>query len=309
MAYRLVAVKGPLRGRTFVVVKTETKIGRDPQSDLVLPDEYVSRLHATIVERGDKHLMVNASPNGTLVNGKRVERATLEPGDEIALGASTVLRYEGRITAAGPGGPPAVKPEEEKKPPAPPLAPPTQPLWSRRPKLLIGGAIYAAALIALGVFLYTQRRTKQAERPPILTRAEIENDLTRPLQRDRDPAEGDRALRRAEELYQQRYVDPANLHRAIVAFKEAEAYLGTSLTQPRHLRMFDEVLEELAGKVERLYFEAFALQNSGRYDDARQRYAEILRYVTRPESAIHKNAIKHIDALQPFLEEKGRRQP
>ena len=79
MPYRLVAIKGPLKGRTFVVVKTETKIGRDPTNDIVLADDYVSRVHATIVTQGDRHVLINASPNGTLVNSKRVDRGALKP--------------------------------------------------------------------------------------------------------------------------------------------------------------------------------------------------------------------------------------
>jgi len=302
--YRLVAIKGPLKGRTFVVVKTETKIGRDPANDLVLSDEYVSRLHATIVTRGRKHMVVNASPNGTLVNGKRVERATLKPGDEITFGASTVLRYEPEATATRVRTPTAAAVEKEAETPVPAAVAPRVSLWRRRPKILLAGLAYLAVLGALGVFLATRRSAKKPAKVAFLTREQIDEDLLHELTRDRDRREAKRAVDRAMDLYERRYVNPANLYAAIVAFKEAEAYLGSSLSKPEHITAFDAASRELGRKVEDLYFEAYALQKSGRYDDARDRYARILQYVNDPKSVIYRNASKRIEALQPFLEKK-----
>ena len=303
MSYRLVAIKGPLKGRTFVVVKTETKIGRDPANDLVLSDEYVSRLHGTIVTRGKAHMVVNASPNGTLLNGKRVERATLKPGDEITFGASTVLRYEAEAPATGVR-PAAAALEREAEAPAAPAPAPRAPLWRRRPKILLAGLAYVAVLAALAAFLATRRSAKKPAKVAFLTREQIDEDLLHELTRDRDHREAKRAVDRAMDLYERRYVNPANLYAAVIAFKEAEASLGSSLSKPEHITAFDAASRELGRKVEDLYFEAYALQKSGRYDDARDRYARILQYVNDPKSVIYRNVSKRIEALQPFLEKK-----
>jgi hypothetical protein len=74
-----------LQGHTVV-------IGRDPACDLVLNDAKCSRRHA-IVEMGPSGLGVrdNGSANGVFVNGRKVDRSPLIPGDIIRLG-ETVLK-------------------------------------------------------------------------------------------------------------------------------------------------------------------------------------------------------------------------
>ena len=72
----------------------ETLIGRGPASHLRLPDERLSREHAVILFEEDRYVIEDLqSSNGTAVNGKRVRNATLEDGDEIAIGNS-VLRFQ-----------------------------------------------------------------------------------------------------------------------------------------------------------------------------------------------------------------------
>lgn len=74
-----------LQGHTIVV-------GRDPLCDLVLNDAKCSRRHA-IVEMGPSGLVVrdNGSANGVFVNGRKIDRSPLLPGDIIRVG-ETVLK-------------------------------------------------------------------------------------------------------------------------------------------------------------------------------------------------------------------------
>ena len=69
-------------------------LGRATVNDIVLPDPRVSRRHAR-VECGEAGCTIVDldSANGTHVNGVRVERASLQPGDAIVLGDS-LLRFE-----------------------------------------------------------------------------------------------------------------------------------------------------------------------------------------------------------------------
>jgi DNA-binding NtrC family response regulator len=63
-------------------------VGREPPSDLVVGDPSLSRRHACIkLERGSIVVEDLGSTNGTLVRGRRVERAVLRPGEPITLGA------------------------------------------------------------------------------------------------------------------------------------------------------------------------------------------------------------------------------
>lgn len=62
-------------------------LGRDPSNTVVLPGQEVSRDHARLEEAdGQIRLLDQQSGNGTLVNGQRNEKATLQVGDVIQIG-------------------------------------------------------------------------------------------------------------------------------------------------------------------------------------------------------------------------------
>jgi hypothetical protein len=62
-------------------------LGRDPGCDVVLNDAKCSRRHA-VLEDGPEGLFVrdSGSANGVYVNGRRVEKTRLRPGDTLRLG-------------------------------------------------------------------------------------------------------------------------------------------------------------------------------------------------------------------------------
>jgi pSer/pThr/pTyr-binding forkhead associated (FHA) protein len=62
-------------------------IGRHHACDVVLAGPTVSRLHARLVFRDGKWIVQDLqSTNGTAVNGTRIGRCELRPGDHLALG-------------------------------------------------------------------------------------------------------------------------------------------------------------------------------------------------------------------------------
>jgi pSer/pThr/pTyr-binding forkhead associated (FHA) protein len=62
-------------------------IGRSRSCDVVQPEPTLSRRHATLQMRwGTWTLEDHASKNGTWVNGRRVQRVRLHPGDDVLLG-------------------------------------------------------------------------------------------------------------------------------------------------------------------------------------------------------------------------------
>ena len=62
-------------------------LGRSREADLVLDDPNVSRRHAELRREGEDWTIADlGSTNGVKVNGRRVENARLEPGDDILLG-------------------------------------------------------------------------------------------------------------------------------------------------------------------------------------------------------------------------------
>jgi hypothetical protein len=85
-------------GREMILSKPDTTVGRAESCDIGLfGDNQVEKLHARIVMRGDRYMLVDVNtPGGTFLNGERITGpAPLKSGDMIGLGKS-VLRFEER---------------------------------------------------------------------------------------------------------------------------------------------------------------------------------------------------------------------
>jgi ABC-type multidrug transport system ATPase subunit len=74
-------------------------IGRVPENDVVVDDLLASRFHATVRLLGPGHAEVTdlGGRNGTFVNGHRIGRAMLRPGDRLTVGRHT-FSYDGATT-------------------------------------------------------------------------------------------------------------------------------------------------------------------------------------------------------------------
>jgi pSer/pThr/pTyr-binding forkhead associated (FHA) protein len=72
---------------------TTRTVGRTPQADFVLDAPLISRLHCRLTVEPSDQLVVQdlGSTNGTHVNGRRVDRATLRNGDQLSLGRVTLV--------------------------------------------------------------------------------------------------------------------------------------------------------------------------------------------------------------------------
>ncbi|MCW5860055.1 MAG: FHA domain-containing protein, partial [Caldilineales bacterium] len=83
----------PLAGRNAMV------IGRDPRCHLPLDSPLVSRQHARIDPGPQGSYIVTdlQSKNGTFVNGRRVTRAALRPGDRIRIGPFKFIYQPGNL--------------------------------------------------------------------------------------------------------------------------------------------------------------------------------------------------------------------
>jgi pSer/pThr/pTyr-binding forkhead associated (FHA) protein len=91
---RLVLLLPGDRREEFTLSKARIRIGRAPANDVVVPDSRVSRTHAFIECSAAGCTVVDAgSPNGTWINGVRVERRLLKSGDTLVMGGATA-RFE-----------------------------------------------------------------------------------------------------------------------------------------------------------------------------------------------------------------------
>jgi serine/threonine protein kinase len=94
MIPQLVITAGPDKGRSFPLVAGETlQIGRSQATTTKLTDPTVSRVHCEIEWDGERAVLINISPSGTVVNGQTVAQHELKPGDLIRLGA-TEFRFQ-----------------------------------------------------------------------------------------------------------------------------------------------------------------------------------------------------------------------
>jgi FhaA, N-terminal domain/FHA domain len=78
-------------GQTKRVDKRRVVLGRSREADIQVEDPNVSRRHAELRQEGAAYWIVDLdSTNGVEVNGRRVKRAKLEPGDTFTVGSTDV---------------------------------------------------------------------------------------------------------------------------------------------------------------------------------------------------------------------------
>jgi hypothetical protein len=77
--------------RAWPLSKEAIVLGRQKDCDVVLADPGISRRHAEVRREGDEWVVIDlGSTNGLEINGKRVNRHRLVPGDRIVLGETTL---------------------------------------------------------------------------------------------------------------------------------------------------------------------------------------------------------------------------
>lgn len=89
-AFALRFISGKYQGGEFPLPEgREVVVGREGELDLVLVEDMVSRRHAKLwVANQQLTIQDLGSTNGTFVNGKKVEKATLQTGDRILIGTN-----------------------------------------------------------------------------------------------------------------------------------------------------------------------------------------------------------------------------
>lgn len=111
--------------RRETIAQDIVKVGKDPRSHLRVDDELASRMHAVIEVAGpsDITLIDLGNEPGTMVNGQRVNKCKVRPGDQIQIG-STMIHLVEVETVDGAGDADAVPPAVPSAPPTPQVMPP-----------------------------------------------------------------------------------------------------------------------------------------------------------------------------------------
>lgn len=91
----LIVVGGSGIGAVHRLSRDEFTIGRVDTADIVIRDDRVSRMHATITrtEEGNYVLADLGTTNGTFCNGQRITSKVLEDNDHIFIGGTSLLKF------------------------------------------------------------------------------------------------------------------------------------------------------------------------------------------------------------------------
>lgn len=138
----LVFEQGGLTGQVHPLERTMICIGRTGENDLVLPEQAVSRRHASIQQVSEGWLLTDlGSTNGTYVDGRRIrEPHLLRPGERVAMGDSIFLIQQSAV---------ADDPRAERE------GPKGTPRNLPRPVLILGAVCLVVLLVGLVLLLVT----------------------------------------------------------------------------------------------------------------------------------------------------------
>src|SRR5450432_2142570 len=90
--------------RRDTIVQDIVKVGKDPRSHLRVDDDLASRMHAVIevASPSDITLIDLGNEPGTLVNGQRVNKCKVRPGDQIQIGSTLIVLENAEPASASP---------------------------------------------------------------------------------------------------------------------------------------------------------------------------------------------------------------
>jgi pSer/pThr/pTyr-binding forkhead associated (FHA) protein len=117
---RLVVTEGENKGKAYSLGDV-THVGRLKSNEITIRDSKISRKNSKITRVGELFFIEDLqSSNGTLVNGKRIKRVQLKPGDSVQIGKVQFL-FE------------RTRPGEKPRAPIPPKAPGPAPRKAMKP--------------------------------------------------------------------------------------------------------------------------------------------------------------------------------
>ncbi len=91
----LIVRSGAQAGDRFTLKEGPTRLGRHPDSEIMLDDITVSRRHVSLEHTDEGWVVTDAgSLNGTYVNQERIDRAVLHHGDELQVGKFRLVLFE-----------------------------------------------------------------------------------------------------------------------------------------------------------------------------------------------------------------------
>ena len=98
----LVVQRGPSAGSRFLLNTDLVNTGRHPESEIFLDDVTVSRRHAEFRQVPGGYTVSDVgSLNGTYVNRDRIDKVSLQDGDEVQIGKYRLVFFSGHAPGKG----------------------------------------------------------------------------------------------------------------------------------------------------------------------------------------------------------------
>lgn len=261
---------GPTAGQRLVLHGGIAAFGRDAGGAIVIDRPEVSRHHGELHKEGDTWVVVNHSPNGTLINGKKVGRrskAIVGPST-LSVGRMELMKVVPKVQRHGVSRPVDGRAIEEAGREASSLG------SLNRTKLLLGVIGFWVVLFAvlIGIKPFINGSGRGGEDSPVArwTDAQITAAVREKLPpQPADERAYEQALAEAENLYAQRSVRENAAGQALWAYKQALSYrtegsFDEPILQRRYLDLSDQVSQMLTER----YRDAYGKYASDRYGQA-----------------------------------------
>jgi len=317
-APELIFIAGPQEGQRAVLMGQEAYLGRAPDADVHLQEEFASRRHIQFQATPEGWVMENLSAGGTHVNGKRYKfgkKILLETGDVLGVGKQTEILFVSagddpdealaayreahpaapalEPEAPAPQAPPPdeqAAPEGPKTPTEPPqeiVPPELAAKRAKRKKYLIFGGVYVVAMVALFSMLpilCNRDKPNTISGLNRLTPDEIDKVLRSKSKRLPDSTAAANELAAARAMYPNRHLRKGDLYRCVVHFKEHLAYRNSLVfADYRDGQKYQIAANELVKLVQGKYHNAWAYAKSRNWKPAADGFDELLRIVPADE--------------------------
>jgi tetratricopeptide (TPR) repeat protein len=288
---------GQNAGRRLVLSDASIPFGRSGQNKLVIDVPSASREQGELKFDGQQWWLHNHSTNGTRVGRKTVRKATqLNDGDVVSVGDEELFRISlgSGADADAPGDPGAL--------PAGPRSSdlPTEPAkakLSKKTKIIVGVAIYLAAMVLVFV-VFGQLFTSDSGLGELgdikkLTDSEIAAEITGLVEpaEDLDADKANRALRDANDYYENRRRNTLNYYRAYEKYREALHFLQQTRFDDAELDpRYREVRSYLVKEVTEAYELGTKALDDNKFRRASEHFGHVLDLFPDDESSIHQSA-------------------
>gem|GEM_PF-5447865 len=293
---------GAASGRVRVFEEPELSFGRTPDNTIVTESAHASRQHGALVFDEDGWHVLNASANGTTVNGKGVgkKKRVLKNGDVIGVAGQPLFAVEIMPASAA------------EEPSSAPFAPSAfasgaqtsgvAPVGPRRSKLWMGLGGYFAAIVVVFLILKLVTGGNKDEGTgmvPPLSREQIAASITKPIAPGKDERQVRLCLQTARERYQRAETETPALYEAYIHFKRAGAYSGGAVFDDGLVyREYKKCEEELIERVSQTYAEGYKQLRAGQWQQAAVTFGQLLRMYPEAQSEVYRNATRQLVAAK-----------